>query len=275
MASKVLLGAGALAAAITAILNLWPSPDPEDHASLSLSLVSQEVSLSEYKFRSSGVLASLNMDVGALPVDLVAVVLAETATAPAQTATVTPDPMPPQQLTPEQQEKLTRDVLADLEKRGSPIACDVVTEPPDCLQALMPLLGVLALEPDPTLAATEPAVAAERLVQLLGEVRQRNEPEGPTDPLGVVVAANLELRGLRGRPLLLRWSLWQSGGGGPLSGPWLKTRPAYKLQASTENDTGSVDLWIPLPKDPGPYVLRAELADGDTLLAQDTSDPFH
>jgi hypothetical protein len=129
-----------------------------------------------------------------------------------------------------------------------------------------------------------PAVAAERVVELLrgarstgGEKPQGEKPGGEKpkgEPLGVVVSADLELAGLRGKPVLLSWSMWQQGGKKRLYGNWLNNNLAYRLKATTDQDTTTLDLWVPLPKSRGPYFIRVSLTTAESVLASADSPLF-
>ena len=119
-----------------------------------------------------------------------------------------------------------------------------------------------------------PDVAAERVVQLLKGARSTGGGQPGGEPLGVVISADLELAGLRGKPVLLSWSMWQQGGKKRLYGNWLNRNLAYRLEATTDRDTTTVDLWVPLPKSPGPYFIRVNLTAGKAPLASADSPPF-
>jgi hypothetical protein len=124
-----------------------------------------------------------------------------------------------------------------------------------------------------------PDVAAERIVQLLKDARSTGgeQPGGEQpggEPLGVVISADLELAGLRGKPVLLSWSMWQQGGKKRLYGNWLNRNLAYRLEATTDRDTTTLDLWVPLPKSPGPYFIRVNLTAAESPLASADSPPF-
>lgn len=93
-------------------------------------------------------------------------------------------------------------------------------------------------------------------------------------PLGELVSVNMELAGLQGQPVFLSWSIFQESGHNRLFGKWLSNFVAYRLEATTENDTGTLEMWIPLPKPPGPYFIRVSLSsDGASLTSMD-SGPF-
>jgi hypothetical protein len=93
-------------------------------------------------------------------------------------------------------------------------------------------------------------------------------------PLGELVSVNLELAGLKGQPVVLSWSIYPENGSTSLPKQWLGDFVAYRLVATTDDDTGTLDMWIPLPRQRGPYFIRATLALGDADLASMSSGPF-
>jgi hypothetical protein len=81
--------------------------------------------------------------------------------------------------------------------------------------------------------------------------------------------------GLPRRPVLLTWSMWQKNGETRrLYGNWLNRNLAYRLKAITDRDTTTLDLWVPLPKPPGPYFVRIQLTAGGSARASTDSQPF-
>ncbi len=88
------------------------------------------------------------------------------------------------------------------------------------------------------------------------------------------MSVNLEVIGLRGQPLLLAWSLFQRSGKVPLPKEWRTTNAGYRLQATSEHDTGNVDFWIPLPKAPGLYYVSVTLATNGVRLTSAESQDF-
>jgi hypothetical protein len=68
--------------------------------------------------------------------------------------------------------------------------------------------------------------------------------------------------------------MWQTGGDVRLHGDWLNSNLAYRLQAVTDHDTVTIDMWVPLPKPPGPYFVRVDINSGNTRLASSDSEPF-
>lgn len=166
---------------------------------------------------------------------------------------------------------------------GSATAADDDSSCDRKARTLLPI--VLAHATDVDGDPLPPAEAAERVVQLLRSTRvEAGDPGEPgsvaggggtaPEPLGVVVTADLELGGLRGEPVTLSWSMWRQGDGGRLYGDWLNENVAYRLEATTDRDTTSVDLWIPLPPEPGPYTVRVQLTRDGSRLASASTDPF-
>jgi hypothetical protein len=100
-----------------------------------------------------------------------------------------------------------------------------------------------------------PEEVATRLAKALSKVEARHKG-GRTDPLGWVVAVNVEVRGLKHVPLLLTWSL--DGLDVPVS--WAAENVAYRLTPTTNHDTGSVEVWVPDLKKPGKYNVNLTLA---------------
>jgi hypothetical protein len=84
----------------------------------------------------------------------------------------------------------------------------------------------------------------------------------------------MELAGLRGQPVFLLWSIFQEGGHTSLFGEWLNNFVAYRLEATTNDDTGTVEMWIPLPKLPGPFFIHLSLTTDSASLASTDSNPF-
>jgi hypothetical protein len=92
--------------------------------------------------------------------------------------------------------------------------------------------------------------------------------------LGELISVNVELAGLRDQPVLLSWSIFQEGSHTSLFGKWLSDFVTYRLEATTNDDTGTLEMWIPLPKLNGPFFVHLSLtADGAGLASAD-SGPF-
>ena len=122
------------------------------------------------------------------------------------------------------------------------------------------------------------AAAASSIIGILSQTRTASGPSGAPkaqqDPLGEQVNVNLELVGLRGQPVLLSWSIFQAGSHTNLFGKWLGDFVADRLEATTNDDTGTLAMWIPLPKLPGPFFIHLILTTDGASLASADSSPF-
>ena len=135
---------------------------------------------------------------------------------------------------------------------------------------------------DPSGGLVPPFVAANRLIGILGQTQtvggapsnNSGAPSNKRDALGELVSVNMELAGLRGQPVFLLWSIFQEGGHTSLFGKWLNNFVAYRLEATTNDDTGTVEMWIPLPKLPGPFFIHLSLTTDGASIASADSNPF-
>ena len=104
---------------------------------------------------------------------------------------------------------------------------------------------------------------------------QSGELSSKRVPLGELVSVNVELVGLEGQPVMLSWSIFQEGGQTNLFGNWLSGHiVAFRLEATTNDDTATLEMWIPLPKLPGPFFIQLSLATDNAGLASAASGPF-
>lgn len=213
---------------------------------------------------------------------------------PTSTASVTTDPTPEESVsvTPSNGASVGPfDVSAEMTLRVIEDVLPLVNDlAPEYVLPTPPPIPVAEMQaPDRTLAMAvltpagigedgnpvSPDVAAERVVELLGETRTVDAGAGKLEPVGAVVDMNVELEGLRGRPVLLTWSIWQQGGESRLFGNWLGTTAAYRLEATSDHDTAGFDLWVPTPREPGSYVVRLALTADDVTIASGNSQPFN
>jgi hypothetical protein len=116
----------------------------------------------------------------------------------------------------------------------------------------------------------DPAVQARRVLEIIDDARKSSGGE----PVGVLVTVDAVLVGLRDEPVQLRWAMWQATGGGRLHGGWLNDHLVYRMRPDTDRDSATVDLWIPLPKTAGPFVVDVIASAGGADLAKDRSDGF-
>lgn len=152
----------------------------------------------------------------------------------------------------------------------------------NCVWAMINIAG--CLNKSTSLLLSTVACAEKAAVLLSGDTRslgtgsQSGGSQGGSgshlQPLGELVSADLELAGLKGQPVFLSWSIFPENGSTQLSGKWLGEFVSYRLVATTEDDTGTVTMWIPLPKQRGPYFIHLMLETGTADLASADSGPF-
>jgi hypothetical protein len=147
-----------------------------------------------------------------------------------------------------------------------------VAEEFDCLdpakcQAVRDMVTGVAVDPDGN--PVPPDVAAQRVIEILRDARTDGH-----EPLGVVVTTDLDLAGLRGEPVFLTWRMFGYGGSTQLHGEWLNENLAYRIEPRTDHEAATVDLWIPLPPEPGPYVVKVKVTHDGSGLDSDQTGPF-
>ena len=90
-----------------------------------------------------------------------------------------------------------------------------------------------------------PRAAADLALRAAGDNTKRQ-------PLGELISADLELAGLKGQSVYLSWSIFQKGTARVTClGNGSCYFVAYRLVATTNDDTGTLEMWIPLPQQPG------------------------
>lgn len=120
--------------------------------------------------------------------------------------------------------------------------------------------------------------AARRVVRFLRQVRTlpitTTSGRRQWEPVGALVDVDLELAGLRGEQVVLRWQVIRVGDTEPLFGRWLHQVEARTVTPEADHATATVQLWVPLPKGPGPYVVRVAVVRGESELGTRRSNPF-
>jgi hypothetical protein len=307
--NKAVLGAGALATAVTAVVSLWPDAPAERTASFSSVRITAGVPLGEYEQRLVAHTRGTAMAPAALirsdapaaddgseaptPGDRADPGTPSTgATSPDAGGSADPDrnggPGRPREV-PTQAgppgpdadwppPAATESVIEPAATVPAPRESAAAIAAPACAIATCGRLLALLTWNYPTGSDGRPLTAdqaAERVAQRLKQVRTTTaKSKRKRQPLGVVVAVDLELSGLRGRPLTLSWSMWQQGGETRLYGDWLNENLAYRIKAASAHDTASIDFWIPLPRTHGPYFVRSRLSSNGVALASADTDPF-
>jgi hypothetical protein len=301
---------GAVAGAISTVISLWPSPDADDSAQVTVRIV-PGISLGEYQRRveSAGVivLKGYSPPDGDEASESTPSAEPSEATSSAQTAdpdpteapaSTRPDPDPEPEPTADPRRGSTDIPTTDptngpgpTDSRLVPPPGAIVVEPPDLGDAetidkidqeLQNIAGGGSVPSDfiaignaigPNGEPVDPATAAQRIAKVLADTRHGTSVTEP-EPLGVVVSTDLELTGLRDKVLTLSWSMWQGAGGVRLSGEWLNDNLAYRIEPRTDHATTTLDVWIPLPREPGSYFVRVDLRSGATRIDSGESERF-
>jgi hypothetical protein len=114
-----------------------------------------------------------------------------------------------------------------------------------------------------------PEEVAGRIEDSLALLETEPTDEG-TDLLGWTVSVGLRLIGLQDVPLLLTWSV--DGVDEPLT--WGSSGVAYEIRATTPDDGGTVDVWVPDLVEPGSYNLNVTLVHKPSGAVADSGTPL-
>lgn len=301
---RSILTAGAVATALVAIIGLgqavWPDPDPPPErmsARISGLQVDQKVPLADYledtkdapgaTRETAWVPPTVFADAsGAASSPKVASVEAEpepepeperkaepetqTQTNPTPTppppATVTsPDPAPPPPPPPPPPPQVMEALIAKIETEPLEDVMQL-SESGGSPQALETVPAIFTGDEDASHAELRTVVASSRLhvTQASGAPK--------LSPLGVVVNFSAQIDGYRGKRAIVRWSLFDARERTRMPQAWLRNRPALRLMPEAGSDRGSPAVWVPLPRERGPYFVRLELFDdrGNRLDKADT-----
>ena len=282
----LVLAAGALAGSVAAVLGLWDRAFPEDvedYATITSASVTSRTSLTAFvRTLPDGGRVSLQPSGDSLGPLRTAPVVVTPSDAGVQTADgVEPSSepaSPTESETASTDDPTTPDVApTDGRARATGVPTDgsvvrdtvapddsgdyedQVVSQPELTEYPPPVLahvmggGLSDRSGDPM----SPAEAAKRLAKALDKVEAKHDHKH-RNPLGWVVAVNLDISGLDGEPLLLTWSL--DGLDVPLT--WQSDTVAYRIMPTTDHDGGSVEVWVPDLKRPGAYLVNLELARG-------------
>jgi len=293
---------GSVAGAVTALKALWPEADPldpQDSATLSIEIVS-DVPLTEFTQRQQLTARLLTQPTDEVPDDEIAVTdapecpIQDDGCTTEQTDVGIEESSEDAPITDESPERA----------RQRPNTGDEGLEhtpPPDVVEWVCQKLGTPCADRNETGEPTSgpsdgavegahhalegvgagntvdqngnqvaPEIAAQRILRVLRDTRRSASDE----PLGAVVNVNAVLAGLRDRPVQLTWSMWQAGGGDRLHGSWLNEHLVYRIVPDTDRDSANVDLWVPLPTSPGPFLVYVYASLDGARLTSDRSEPF-
>ena len=301
----VVVGAGAVAAAIGSIVALWPDPDPAPHAKLTNISVDRDVTLQEWEDRHRG---ENNAEANrGEPLLLAAYQLAQAETDGMTTTedTTTQEETTTDETTTEETttEETTTDGTTTDEEDGPEAEGDIVTEPlpsaeqrarlnsgldlaldkPSVPELDLGVCGEELSDPDCGLRSTmtyllapqsevTAVVVADRLAELFDHLRTSDQ-DVPPEPLGVTVNFDVALTHFQGDEAEIRWSLYSARGGGAVPRDWLRNQRVLSLEAEAQEDSGSGEFWAPLPSREGSYSIRFGVydEDGDRVTYRNTS----
>ena len=295
----VVVGAGAVAAAIGSIVALWPDPGPAQHAKLTNISVDRDVTLQEWEDRHRG-----ENDAQANTGEPMLLAAHQLAQAETDGMTTTEDGTT-QEETPTDEtttDGTTTDGTTTDEEDGPEAEGDIVTEPmpsaeqrarlnrgldlaldePSVPDLDLGVCGEELSEPDCGLRSTmtyllrpqsevTAQVVADRLAELFDHLRTSVQ-DVPPEPLGVTVNFDVSLTGFQGDEAEIRWSLYSARGGAAPPRDWLRDQRVLSLKAEAEEDSGSGEFWAPLPSREGSYYIRFGVwdEDGDRVTYRNT-----
>jgi hypothetical protein len=318
--SAAVLAAGALAGAATAIIGLWPEPDPVDRVTItSANLLAQP--LSDYV--ATVKIRPLEDAEGADVIEPFAAVphlrwtggaatagptpsgsgrstdsptgtrSATTSSSPTSSSSTGSSPSTTEPTTfapttaptsssdsPVQAPPAILDVPIDVrEQLNDAIVSSPVLEGFVLPDDLPDIPGLVAFALQNAVGEQGQPIPTEEAAQNLSArlERVRTVPSGGRrNPLGVRATVDLEMEGLRGVDLFLYWRLQSAGGATPVPDLWAQATPAFRLTPGTTLDSASVDVWVPLPRAQGPYVLDFLVIHDpqEAPLESFRSDPF-
>jgi hypothetical protein len=146
-------------------------------------------------------------------------------------------------------------------------------------------------EPPPAMGAElgeaklEPNVTLGDFVARRGDALRRQAPETreftpeQLARAGAILTFQAVIEGYEGERCTVRWSTFDAGTGRRLAGPanlvdqdgW----PTKYITPTAGRDQVDAEIWLPLPREPGPFFARVELLDpGEVRLASLDSPAF-
>jgi hypothetical protein len=307
-ATKTIVGAGAIASAIAAIVSLWPpsdnaEPDLPDRPTFTWVQIKSDVPFSAFQIHVATNQLPEEPPGGLRPWGAAPVAATEQYDPTADPNGGVTDP-PPYESDPPTAPPPPSETASTPDINPTAGTASAESSAPDAVEVKP------ALTPDPaSTAATENACAEltstiseeacreSPIVDLMARSFLRNatgEPDPPdaaktslvqifedartteateesvAEPLGVVITVKVELAGMRNEPVLLSWSMWNLGAT-RVHGEWLNPSLAYRLVATTNRDVAELNFWVPLPRTSGSYQLRSHLeATGMTPVTDDS-----
>lgn len=291
--TAVVVGAGAVASALTAIGALLPDDPPPVSVRFErpVHLSAVPVPMTQFRPRGGGVpspaprAAWWALDPTPSPVDPGA----SPSDAASETVTVSPSPseLPSEATSPSvtEQSPPARGSFPELEaRRADEITSEVsdagwVLEPPGPAPPAAQQLTSLFVTQNATGPQGNPLsaeAAAQQIVRKFEATRSWPTERGQV-PVGVVVTAAIRVQNFAGEEVRIDWAMENANSNDArLSQQWLVGAPAATVTAETNDDRGVLELWVPLPRAPGTYVVKVTASRSQDSLPDDfvTTRPF-
>ncbi|KAF2413340.1 hypothetical protein B1729_10335 [Microbacterium sp. B35-04] len=296
---SLIIGAGAIAGSITAVIVLGTTlmpPDVEDFGEISIEDLG-DTRLSEFSTDRLGSTVELSPGPTAFG-DQPMFALAAATSAPADhsgptdTSELAPEPEPTDlRSSPTPQPTLVRTpgpgvvpTLPPEDNTSSDDDEDSTDVPaPESVPSIPPDDTLLrdedknvTREPVPIVTAepgevpTQPATTEETtFLEAMSWVEPVSTTEG-SDFMGSTLAVGIAVEGLADEDLIITWYL----AGESVPEVWREEKLAYTLHATTDRDRGSVTIWVPDLISPAPYQANVRLAHGDGTTIDERSLVF-
>jgi hypothetical protein len=108
---------------------------------------------------------------------------------------------------------------------------------------------------------------------MLRQVRSRSVGRRRREAVGALVTYDLRLVGFDGERVTVGWSLWTASKRARLPENWMFSRRAAVVEADRQDDSAAGMVWIPLPRDRGPYFIRLSLYDDQGVELDNADTP--
>ena len=100
-------------------------------------------------------------------------------------------------------------------------------------------------------------------------------PDDVLETRGAILHYTASLKGYRGKPVSLRWSLYDAATGAPLRGPFVTNQIALELTPRSCDENAGQPIWIHTEKQRGRIHARIFVYDGSGLLRDSqVTEPF-
>ncbi len=258
----VVVGAGAVAGAIGAILALVPGPGPPLRANLSQVSVGHVLTLDQWAVRAAAGTTSAPSDLTASRLAADVMVQGGDQT-PSTGGPSSPNgQLPIIQPTPlsEEDSKALNDGLG--------LALNTPAVPNGgvgdvCENDVASVRCGLRSTADFLLEANSPATpeSVENHFQTLFEGMRILPPS--EQPVGVPVNIQISLAGLGGHTADVRWTLYRAHGLASVPEDWVNGESVLRVSGSTALPTVAKEFWVPIPAQAGPYYVQIEVLDED------------